>query len=393
LVLAPEDLARAAERLQQYDTNRDGYLDRNEARAGQWRDDPFQHDVDRDNRLNRDELARRYALRRVAEAGGGRGPYAAPPPNPNSANLSREEQERRQREQQAAEEARRRAQWRGTRESWHLTETLMGRHDANRDGFLDSTERSALGISAAADTDRDFRISRPELAEWLAVQEREAGRATPRALPAWFAERDTNGDGQVQMSEFAAEWTDEALDEFVRLDLNNDGMIVAEECLQAMGRLNAEHTNQRFTVIPSKGTVRSVIEVTDKDAIADLDVQLQITHTHDDHLNVFLVGPDAHRVELFTNVGGQDDHFDGTILDEESPSPIVRGRPPFEGRFQTEEFARGGKGLKQFYGTSMAGTWTLVIDANSDRPGVLHGWSLIFRRLEEGRPPPDKEFD
>lgn len=91
-----------------------------------------------------------------------------------------------------------------------------------------------------------------------------SGRAVPPELPSWFVEKDGNSDGQVQMSAFAGEWTDERLDEFARL----------------------------------------------------------------------------------------------------------RAAPPFPDRYQTEDLGRGGKGLKQFYGLSMAGTWALLIEANSDRPGV-----------------------
>jgi len=394
--ILPEDLARADERLQRYDGNRDGYIDRSEAGSAPWREEPFQFDVDRDGRLSRVELARRYALRRVPVAPGVRGP---PPPSGGSSapggNPSWEEQQRRERERREAEEAaRRRASFRGTRESWHLAETLMSRHDTNRDGLLDAGECRSMGLSAAAaDTDRDQRINRPELAAWLAEQEAAVGRAVPRELPSWFVEKDVNSDGQVQMSEFSHEWTDERLDEFLRLDLNRDGMIVADECLQALNRMNEEYANHRFQMIPTKGTIRSEIEVEEKETIADLDVQLSITHTHDSHLNVFLIGPEGQRVELFTGVGGQDDHFDKTILDEESPRSILRAAPPFPDRYQTEETSRGGKGLKQFYGQSMAGTWTLLIEANSDRPGVLHGWSLIFRRAENGRPAGEKEFD
>ena len=274
---------------------------------------------------------------------------------------------------------------RGTRESWHLAETLMSRHDTNRDGLLDAAERRSIGLAAGADTDRDQRISRPELAAWLAEQESLQGRAASPELPAWFVEKDRNSDGQVQMSEFADEWTDERLDEFIALDSNKDGIIVPDECLRALSRLQQEHSNQRFQLIPTRGVVRSEIEVADTQFIADLDVQLKITHTHDDHLNVFLIGPEGQRVELFTGVGGQDDHFDSTILDEESPRSILRAAPPFVGRYQTEELSRGGKGLKQFYGQSMTGTWTLLVEANSDRIGVLHGWSLIFRRAEAPR--------
>lgn len=393
--ITPEDLGRADERLQRYDSNRDGYIDRNEANSGRWYDEPFQFDTDRDGRLSRMELGRRYALRRFGEAGGMRGPFnpgAPPPPRPNP---SAEEQQRRERERRAMEEAAQsRGGSRGTRESWHLTETLMSRHDTNRDGLLDAAERRSIGLAAGADTDRDQRISRPELAAWLAEQESLQGRAGSPELPAWFVEKDRNSDGQVQMSEFADEWTDERLDEFIALDSNRDGIIVPDECLQALSRLQQEHSNQRFQLIPTRGVVRSEIEVADTQFIADLDVQLKITHTHDDHLNVFLIGPEGQRVELFTAVGGQDDHFDNTILDEESPRSILRAAPPFTGRYQTEELSRGGKGLKQFYGLSMSGTWTLLVEVRSDRIGVLHGWSLIFRRAE---PPPEagqeKEFD
>jgi subtilisin-like proprotein convertase family protein len=343
--------------------------------------------------LSRLELARRYALRRMAESGGGASaPSNAAQPRTSS---SSEEQQRRERERRAMEEAaRRRGSFRGTRESWHLTETLMGRHDTNRDGFLDANERRSMGLPAAADQDRDQRISRPELSAWLAEQEAQQGRAVSRELPAWFVEKDKDGDGQILMAEFADQWTDELIDEFLAMDTNHDGIVVAEECLQSLNRLREEYTNQRFQVIPVKGVIRSEIEVQEDRLIADLDVQLRITHTHDDHLNVFLIGADGQRVELFTRVGGQDDHFDNTILDEESPGSILRGRPPFAGRYQTEELSRGGPGLKKFYGQSMAGTWTLLVEANSDRPGVLHGWSLIFRRVEVADEVADEEeFD
>lgn len=396
VLIAPEDLARADERLQRYDTNRDGYIDGSEASKAPWREEPFQFDIDRDSRLSRVELARRYALRRAAEASGVQGPSSLRGgPSPPGSNPSWEEQQRREQERRAAEEAaRRRGSFRGTRESWHLTETLISRHDLNRDGMLDAAECRGMGLAAAsADTDRDQRINRPELAAWLAEQEAAQGRAVVRELPSWFVEKDVNSDGQVQMSEFTREWTGERLDEFARMDLNRDGMIVPDECLQALNRMNEEYANHRFQMIPTKGTIRTEIDVEEKETIADLDVQLSITHTHDEHLNVFLIGPEGQRVELFTGVGGHDDHFDKTILDEESPRSILRAAPPFPDRYQTEESSRGGKGLKQFYGQSMAGTWTLLIEANSDRPGVLHGWSLIFRRAEDAESPGRKEFD
>jgi hypothetical protein len=53
-------------------------------------------------------------------------------------------------------------------------------------------------------------------------------------LPPWFASRDSNGDGQVAMNEYAQEWTDRLVNEFGRYDRNSDGVITPEEA--ARGR-------------------------------------------------------------------------------------------------------------------------------------------------------------
>ena len=54
----------------------------------------------------------------------------------------------------------------------------------------------------------------------------------PSGLPGWFQSRDANHDGQVAMSEYSHAWTDRTAEEFVRLDLNNDGFITPQECLR-----------------------------------------------------------------------------------------------------------------------------------------------------------------
>jgi hypothetical protein len=55
----------------------------------------------------------------------------------------------------------------------------------------------------------------------------------PKGLPDWFRTKDANGDGQISMAEFAAEWTPAAEAEFLRYDLNGDGFITPDECLKA----------------------------------------------------------------------------------------------------------------------------------------------------------------
>jgi hypothetical protein len=42
----------------------------------------------------------------------------------------------------------------------------------------------------------------------------------------------------------------------------------------------------------------------------------------------------------------------------------------------------------------MQGSWTLLIEANSDRPGALHSWALVIRKVEEqDAPPAQDDFD
>ena len=53
-------------------------------------------------------------------------------------------------------------------------------------------------------------------------------------MPEWFTRRDTNGDGQLSLSEFAPNPTQADLEEFARYDRNGDGFITAQECLDAL---------------------------------------------------------------------------------------------------------------------------------------------------------------
>jgi Ca2+-binding EF-hand superfamily protein len=56
-------------------------------------------------------------------------------------------------------------------------------------------------------------------------------RLQGKGLPDWFLQK--NVDGQVTMSQFSSTWNDAVAAEFATYDRNNDGVITAEECLQA----------------------------------------------------------------------------------------------------------------------------------------------------------------
>lgn len=57
-----------------------------------------------------------------------------------------------------------------------------------------------------------------------------SAKRMPPGLPPWFLQRDTNGDGQITLSEFAPKATAEDRREFSRYDLNGDGVVTPQEC-------------------------------------------------------------------------------------------------------------------------------------------------------------------
>jgi len=125
--------------------------------------------------------------------------------------------------------------------------------------------------------------------------------------------------------------------------------------------------------IPDAGTTTSTLDITDTGTIADLNVKLDISHNWDEDLDVFLIGPDGTRVELFTDVGADGKDFNDTILDDEALLSITDGSAPFTGYFHPEG------NLSDFDEKGITGTWTLEVTDDTARiSGTLNSWSLII---------------
>jgi hypothetical protein len=146
-----------------------------------------------------------------------------------------------------------------------LAAKLFRRLDVNRDGFLDGDEMPATLRAELArwDTDKDGRIDAVEYERYFEVRLRQSAQQRGLALPwdkaaiagapkeperpvvyrsgrlpagllAWFAQLDTDGDGQVGLYEWLAAGRD--VEEFRRLDRNGDGLLTAEEVLRGQKR-------------------------------------------------------------------------------------------------------------------------------------------------------------
>ncbi|HUT09427.1 MAG TPA: EF-hand domain-containing protein [Thermoguttaceae bacterium] len=155
--------------LEPYDTNHNGVLETEEIRRGRWGDDPMQDDKNGDGTLSREELCARVARRWNQSDRTGSGDSAGH--GPDSRGPSR----------------------------WP---------DRSGDSRSESSQ------------DKSSRLLTPT-------------ERLPEGLPDWFARRDLDGDGQVAMSEFSSEWSDDKAAEFRRYDPNGDGIITPEEALRS----------------------------------------------------------------------------------------------------------------------------------------------------------------
>ncbi len=370
------DLTQADETLERYDRDQNGYLDLAEAQRARWRGQtPEESDLNGDGRLNRQELAQRFARERILEQQAAL-TLSLPSPSPAASTGRRESAST----NSATSTIRRRTRG-ADRGSRALAQSIVERYDQNRNGLLEPREMASAGLDVAkADYNRDGTVDQNELTEFLFLEMESQGNDLSELLPTWFFERDRNADKQIEMAEFADEWTAAAADEFASYDANGDGIITPDEILSSKRVVGGAFANHEAKILLPRSVVVSEIQVDEDILIGDLNVQVSITHTFNQHLDAYLIGPDGQRIELFAGVGGSDDHFENTIFDDEAGINITRGRAPFAGNFQPGALAKRQPGLATYKGQSLKGLWQLMIrSSRSDRSGVLHQWSLIVQ--------------
>ncbi len=166
------DLKNADDKMRQYDRNNDQHLDENELKEGRWSDSPMQYDKNRDGKLSRQELATRYARRRLASGV-------------------------------------------TTDSSKKIDDMNNKRNRENREVVDDKKDKSNPYEKRASyrTTDADGKMP------------------PPAGLPEWFTRNDTNSDNQVEMKELNKKWTQDSIQDFLRFDTNEDGFITVKECL------------------------------------------------------------------------------------------------------------------------------------------------------------------
>lgn len=179
-----QDLRDADERMRRYDRNNDGSIDETEYRETRWSEQMSQWDTNKDGKLTREEVAVRYARRRLL----------------NSNQASPEQ----------------------ARGGWEMRNRGDGRGDP-QGGQRSEGDQKSTGVPHPFEKRASFRIT-----------DSAGNNPRPAGIPEWFARDDVNMDNQVSMSEFARKWDASTLEDFYKFDTNQDGFITLKECLAAV---------------------------------------------------------------------------------------------------------------------------------------------------------------
>ena len=270
--------------IRRYDRNKNSQLDADEIKRGRWGSPkPAESDLNRDGILTRSELANRYRAReksvrisrgrsndRSSRKDSDRGRDSS---SSRSSSNRRSSSSRSSSSRSSQSSSRSRSSSKGSSGSSSSRETsssskssryisyaksLIKKYDKNNDGRLSKKEQEAMTAApkASADSNKDGYISVEELAVSIgggasvstsseksksdskssSTSKREKSRSRDRSSSrssrkkvTSFSSGDTNNDGQINMHEYAKEWSSEELEEFEKRDLNNDGVITAQE--------------------------------------------------------------------------------------------------------------------------------------------------------------------
>ncbi len=263
--------------LQRYDRNKNGSLDKDEIPNARWGSPaPETNDLNKDGRLSRDELSKRYAARESYYASRSRGSSSRSSSSKSSSSDSdRREKEREQWRRSGSTTSSSSRYGSSSSSSSRSTtskpaapkvdrskyikyaQSLVENYDKDKDGKLSKTEVKAMRRPpVGADVDKDGFITEDELVDSLSGANKakptastssssrdkyrsryssssksgsSSSRSTSRSASSSFEKLDSNADNQVHMHEYSDDWNDEMVAEFYSKDKNSDGVITLKE--------------------------------------------------------------------------------------------------------------------------------------------------------------------
>ncbi len=238
--------------LDKYDKNKNGKLEPPEVKAGRWSDPPAaDSDTNKDGTLSRVELLRRYQSRDTNED-----TKESNKPKSRSRkrarSLSSRSRQKRSSSSKTSTASTDPANDNIRRGYESYVKGIFKKFDANSDGSLDKDEVEEMRRkpNKGADTDKDGKISQEELLNSYLVKAGQdptgSGSAKSTSSPSGsrastrqstsgarprepLTDKDTNKDGQIDLSEYAGSMSQKKIDAFYKIDKNGDGVITRSE--------------------------------------------------------------------------------------------------------------------------------------------------------------------
>jgi subtilisin-like proprotein convertase family protein len=142
------------------------------------------------------------------------------------------------------------------------------------------------------------------------------------------------------------------------------------------GSVNSEYVSTDTPIsIPDNDVVTGAVSQINVSGIAGtiakVTVDVNIKHTWDDDLTIWLESPEGTLVNLAFWAGGDGNNFNNTRFDDDASTAIADGSAPFDGSYIPEE------ALSNIDGEDPNGNWFLIVlDDTAEDTGTLNSWGL-----------------
>jgi cysteine-rich repeat protein len=142
----------------------------------------------------------------------------------------------------------------------------------------------------------------------------------------------------------------------------------------AAGQVLVSHQVQTLgQVIDNLATYIWEVEFKQPGTVQRAAVQLNISHTWNEDLDISLRSPANTTIELSTDNGGPTDNYVNTTFADSCAASIASAVGPFTGCFYPEQ------PLATFNGQPANGPWSLVVaDDTAPDPGAMNSWSIAL---------------
>jgi len=114
-------------------------------------------------------------------------------------------------------------------------------------------------------------------------------------------------------------------------------------------------------------------------AIGDLDVVVNITHSYDSDLSLWLISPGGDTILLSDRAGGNSRNYINCRFDDQADTAIAQGAGPFSGSFRPVHHLDD----TLIVGSFSRGNWSLMVaDSGLGDSGTINGFALEIRQQQ-----------